>query len=463
MKQRRGGEREYGTKGTLSKYVRPRAGLAKSLFVSQNIRSISSKNMEEFKRLLSILDNVDVIALQEVWNGEAAPKLSGYKEPFLRYRSGQRGGGVAFYVKSHLNCKEVKSTFIQNYLESVCIDVNTHGKINRYINIYRPPNSQCSRETLLNLLKTLPIDPNMETIVCGDLNIDIGQIDNAYIVEFFQERGLHSMVDIPTRVAATTKGTSATIVDHIYSNKPKIESMVLETDITDHYSIGVVLERGKTQKLPDKTIMRPLHTEKALNELKEHLSKVDWSPILCDHTKGAFYTFRKVINEATDKCTPWTEMKIKVNKKANEKWYLRSLWKSRTKKEKLKRIARLRNTTEAWERYTKYRNVYNRVVREAKFKYYNELLDKSKKNPKKTWSIVNEVTGRKRKNQEEIGEINQKNDPKEKAEEFNKHYSKVPENLAKKIPKPKKSFESYMKNVEITSKMTSAPFKDHTL
>ena len=116
MKQRRGGEREYGTKGTLSKYVRPRAGLAKSLFVSQNIRSISSKNMEEFKRLLSILDNVDIIALQEVWNGEAAPKLSGYKEPFLRYRSGQRGGGVAFYVKSHLNCKEVKSTFIQNYL-----------------------------------------------------------------------------------------------------------------------------------------------------------------------------------------------------------------------------------------------------------------------------------------------------------------------------------------------------------
>ena len=80
-----------------------------------------------------------------------------------------------------------------------------------------------------------------------------------------------------------------------------------------------------------------------------------------------------------------------------------------------------------------------------------------KKNPKKTWSIVNEVTGRKRRNQEEIGEINQKNDPKEKAEEFNKHYSKVPENLAIKIPNPKKSFESYMKNIETTSKMAWKP------
>ena len=61
MKQRRE-ERENGTKGTLSKYVRPRAGLAKSLFVSQNIRSITSNNMAEFTKLLNILNNVDIYA-----------------------------------------------------------------------------------------------------------------------------------------------------------------------------------------------------------------------------------------------------------------------------------------------------------------------------------------------------------------------------------------------------------------
>ena len=149
------------------------------------------------------------------------------------------------------------------------MDIITKGKICRYINIYRPPNSQCNRETLLNFLKTLPIDPNLEMVVCGDLNIDIMKAENNYIVEFFQERGLHSVVDLPTRVATTTKGVSSTLVDHIYTNKPKVESIVLETDITDHYCTGLILEKGKREKTLDKTIMRPLHTDKALDELKE--------------------------------------------------------------------------------------------------------------------------------------------------------------------------------------------------
>ena len=105
MKQRKRGERANENKGTLSKYVRPRAGLAKSLLVSQNIRSINSSNMDEFKRLLSILDDlqcVDIIALQEVWSGMTMPKLQGYKDPLFKIRSGQRGGGVAFYIKNYI-------------------------------------------------------------------------------------------------------------------------------------------------------------------------------------------------------------------------------------------------------------------------------------------------------------------------------------------------------------------------
>ena len=406
---------------------------------------------------LQILENVDIIALQEVWSGITPPKLNGFKEPFIKYRKGQRGGGVGFYVANHLKCKEVQSPYIQNFMETITIDVTIKGQINRFINIYRPPNSKCNKETFMTLIETLPIDPNMITIVCGDLNIDIKIPENNYILEFFQERGLHSMIDLPTRVSTTTKGTSRTIVDHIYTNKPKVDSLVLETDITDHYTTCLVLETGKRPKNPDCTIIRPLHTEKALNELKEHLSEIDWSPVLCDHTKKSFYTFKELIKSATEKCTPWTTMKVKGKKRIKEKWYLKSLWKSRTKKEKLKRKARLKNTTEAWEAYTNYRNTYNRVVRQAKFKYYNDLLEKHQKNPKKLWSVVNEVTGRKSGRDDNIGEINGKTDPKEKAEEFNVHYSKVAENLAKKIPKPKKSFEEYLPKFEVLNKMSWKP------
>ena len=332
---------------------------------------------------MTILDCVEIVALQEVWSGITPPKLQGYQDPFMKCRRGQKGGGVAFYVADNLKYKEVQSPYIKNYMETIAIDVVTKGQINRYINVYRPPNQECTKEIFLSFLKTLPMYPTMVTTVCGDFNIDIKKPENYYIIEFFQERGLHSMVDVATRVSKTTKGTSMTIVDHLYTNKPKVDCVVMETDITDHYTPCLVLERGKKDKIPDVTITRPLHTEKALNNLKNHLSQVDWSPVTDDHTKQAFYTFKAIMNEATDEHTPWTTRKIKGNQRVREKWYLKTLWKSRTKKEKLKKRARIKNTTEAWETYTQYRNVYNRVVRKAKFEYYKDQLEKSKHNPNK--------------------------------------------------------------------------------
>ena len=45
-------------------------------------------------------------------------------------------------------------------------------------------------------------------------------------------------------------------------------------------------------------------------------------------------------------------------------------------------------------KYTKYRNLFNRIKRTQKQNYFNEQFSKFRHNAKMTWSVINEVIGR---------------------------------------------------------------------
>ena len=56
------------------------------------------------------------------------------------------------------------------------------------------------------------------------------------------------------------------------------------------------------------------------------------------------------------------------------------------------------------KKFTNYRNLYNKVLREAKKQYFENGFRKYKPNPKKIWEPLNEITSRNR-NRETISEI----------------------------------------------------------
>ena len=47
--------------------------------------------------------------------------------------------------------------------------------------------------------------------------------------------------------------------------------------------------------------------------------------------------------------------------------------------------------------YKSYRNVYNRLVRIAKTMHYTSLIDRYKGDVAKTWQVLNDITGKRRK------------------------------------------------------------------
>ena len=449
QQNRRRGKLNDEENTNIANYTRPRAGLGKSLIISQNIRSLNC-NKDDLNRLLKTLETVDIIAIQETWNTNIYPILTGFKEPFLKGRSYKGGGGVGLYISKKLKCKEVKSPFDEGNIETIAMDVEIKGEKTRIINVYRPPGG--SMKIFWDKMKLLPLEQNKKAIICGDFNIDLGKKENEHIKEFFEEKRLSSMIDIPTRV----KKGSKTIVDHIYTNMKGKNSYVIESDITDHYTIALALEEGKKPVLKEVKITSPLHSEKAMESLKDYLRKTDWNPVLNNKTKHCFYTFRSIIKKATDECTPWRTKTLK-NRNIKEEWFIKSMKLAKIKKEKLKNKARRSNTTEAWNNYEEYRNCYNKIIRRAKHDYYKDELEKAKHNPKKTWQLVGEITGRKKKGENFIGDIKHCKNAKEKATAFNEHYSKVAPKLAEKIPNPKNTYEYYLPKVEIVNKMTWKP------
>ena len=66
---------------------------------------------------------------------------------------------------------------------------------------------------------------------------------------------------------------------------------------------------------------------------------------------------------------------------------------SRLSKIKLHKISIQSPSTMNIERYKKFRNIYNSVMRASKKLYFEKNLKLAKKNPKKSWQLIKEAMG----------------------------------------------------------------------
>ena len=102
---------------------------------------------------------------------------------------------------------------------------------------------------------------------------------------------------------------------------------------------------------------------------------------------------------------------------------------SRSKKAELHKIYLNNPSTVNKTKYTTYRNLYASIVRTSKKLYYESSFKKCKKNSKKTWDLIREVTfghESKKSNVEKITVNNAEiNDPRQMANEFNNFFTEI--------------------------------------
>jgi hypothetical protein len=86
--------------------------------------------------------------------------------------------------------------------------------------------------------------------------------------------------------------------------------------------------------------------------------------------------------------------------------------------------------------YREYRNIYNSVLCKSKKMYYECMINKFKSKPKKLWEILNCATGKAANNnsiREIFTGIHYTNNPKEMAQSFNDHFSKIGPEISSSI------------------------------
>ena len=231
-----------------------------------------------------------------------------------------------------------------------------------------------------------------------------------------------------------------------------MRSAIITTDISDHYPIMVTYDKLKptNTKDPLKFKCRPMN-DNNVARINEYLNNMNWTNLETLDTNQGFEVFMSSITDAINLFAPEKTITITPKNILRNPWMTPDLVKDSHKlnrlymKQKLKAPDNPRSIE-----YKKLKNEYNANKRLHKQEYYTKLLENAKSNIKKTWKILNSLTG---KNNDKSSTTNSfRNngetitDPNTIANNFCDYYSNIGETLASKIPFAHKHFSQYLSN-----------------
>ena len=146
--------------------------------------------------------------------------------------------------------------------------------------------------------------------------------------------------------------------------------------------------------------------------------------------------FHNGVNLLFEMHCPLKTMSRKELKKKKNPWIDTKILDKMHEKELLHSELLQTGDLEISQMYESLRNKINHLIRKKKFLYQKGRLSKFKTNIKKLWKEINTITGRSKTNNipSSMFYHNKKiSSSREISEKFNSHYSKVAENLIKKM------------------------------
>ena len=364
--------------------------------LSLNIQSLPAKYSEfsEFiNELSSTGDGPDAICLQEIWqlNDPSLFPLNGFNLIEANSRNSARGGGVGIYIKNSV-LKNL-SLSIEQILETIFVEVITPSNQKFIIgSIYRPGTKYPGltfteqfrqfSETLSSVLSELDSKHN-NVYLYGDFNLDALRFEeNKFISEYIDtlfSYGFLQIVTKPTRVS----DNSATLIDHILTNSTNndFNSYIICSQISDHFPIlhCTSLTKPKTKK--PKMESRNFSTQN-INRFKAAISNYGWNHVTeeINCPQEAYNSFINTFNGIFETFFP---LSLKFSNREFQKiepWMTAGILTSRRHKNSLC-TASLKNPTPANKSYYKiFRNLYNKIVKQAKKNHIHNQLEASSKN-----------------------------------------------------------------------------------
>ena len=228
------------------------------------------------------LINLDIIAIQETWNISSANlNIPNFTGPISKNRIDSRGGGVCFYIKDNLDFKVIDNMSITDKaIEAITIKINHKFRSQVLTCLYRPPkanmiNSFYEKLDLLVQMKN-HLFPKANFDLLGDFNLNcFDQNTREKLYESCMSNGLLPIITKPTRKTQNTE----TLIDNILtSDAQQVRTFVLQTNISDHFSMLLSRNVEKKEKTKNTIYTRQINARN-ITIFKEKLANENWNPI----------------------------------------------------------------------------------------------------------------------------------------------------------------------------------------
>ena len=422
-----------------------------------NSRSLM-RNKDKYELLFEYLYSknsfkFDVLCFDETWLStdlENQALFDSYNAIFRHKQPQKKGGGLAIFIGKTLSYQVRSDIVIPEALHNIfdCLFVDIYVNKSKYTIglMYRSPSHNSIPEVnrfLQDILETQDREGS-KLILLGDLNINLLNVGihapTAEYLDIMVSSNLLPKVTLPTRVSRS----SATLIDHLFTNIESSLAGTIRTDITDHYSnfLLIKLLKEKRHENPTHVSYRPM-TDKTVEKLNLLLTSADWTDVYdrTDPTEAYSIFLHKYLS-FLDKAMPQKKVCFNKYKHKSQPWITKGLLKSLCTKDKLYKVFKrctdpLKKTQKEIE-YKNYRNMYNSLIRSAKQEYWSRNFELNIQNTKQTWKNINALLKR-NTNKSDFPEEFTDNITKYRshlqiANGFNNYFVNVGPNLAASMP-----------------------------
>lgn len=282
----------------------------------------------------------------------------------------------------HLNICHCESVWIEVDHSLIGIDNNIV-----FGTIYRSPHSPIpafceALDTILDILSK----EKKSVIILGDININLLDASSSYLTQYvscFQGYGLEFLLSLPTRCTNNGLGT---LIDHALSNLLHPPSAFIhQSNITDHFPVALCFENS-----PRIYSVSFVKNKFDRDKFKEMVSNSDWScDTLMNNAESAYTAFISVISNCVSSSTTCVQCHKRYSSPRNP-WLTKGLLNSLRKKDNLyKKTKRQPFNVHLLDRYKQYCNTLNAVMKDAKKRYYENVIICTGSDMKKPWRLIN--------------------------------------------------------------------------
>ena len=321
-----------------------------------------------------------------------------------------KGTGVCLYIHSSFNATVNNKLCITTAnIESLFVTVNRgESKANIGV-IYRSPNGDTKEfgKEFAHLISLFPKD--MKSVVLGDYNFDLLKRENPEVNKFedlILSYGFFPLISIPTHSISNKQHSC---IDNIITND--IDSVLMSGVIDDmnshHKPIVAMFNLNMSMNMDDPKF----------RQIQQYsFSKANVDSLMLDLESKAetmngsetpnFEEFFEIFSEAIDTHCKLKKPRLTKRNPINNPWITDSIIDAISVKEERYNEWILSKKSKAFSpngnpalhlRFKNYRKCLKQIIKTQKNKYFNDKIIEHSGDLKKTWEVINELRGKRRK------------------------------------------------------------------